>query len=777
MKLNRYLPLLIICIVWSVFASPFLFKHQVPFASTYNVNFFSPWSAYSEFASPVKNDAMPDVIGQIYPWRMFTVETWISGFVPLWNPYSFAGTPHLANYQSAVLSPLNFGFYIFPFIEWWSVLILLQPLLAGLFTYLFVKSLKVSSVSALISAISFMFCGFVVSWMGYGTLVYAILYLPLALLAVEKYMTAQKSRYLVLLSFTIPLSFFSGHFQMSIYFLLFVYLYILFKYLETKKLLSAGFAFLGVGLGILLSCAQLLPSIELYGQSFRSTIFAKTEVIPWAYIPTFLAPDFFGNPVTRNAWFGHYAEWNAYIGLIPLLFAGYALFFIKKNRKILFFTITALLSLLLAFPSPFLDLLVILKIPVLSTSAASRIIVLFSFSAAVLAGFGFNAFYKDIVSNHYKKMLILYSIFIAFFVVLWAIVLLHLFIPLERISVARSNLILPTSMLIFFLLVLIGLFIIKRRTVRLLILGVLVLVICMDLMRFSTKWQSFEPKNLVYPAVPITKFYPQISGYNRVIGNYGAEGSVYYHLPSLEGYDAVYIRRYGQFIASLQNGKLTDSYRSVVDYPYQGAHTLLGANLLGAKYIVHKTSDGQNVWEFPYWRYSPSSLKLLFDDGRYQVLENTNAYPRTFLVNKVVIKKNPQDILDTMFSSKTNLRTTAVVEQSLSNIAPLSSGSAVITSYKPNIIKIKTQSNKQSFLVLTDPYYPGWEARVDGKLTTIYRTDFAFRGIQVPSGAHTVEFIYSPKTFYYGAIIGIIGVIGILSLSILNMKAQGKKKK
>lgn len=775
--LNRYIPIFIICLVWTIFASPFLFKHQVPFASTYNVNFFSPWSAYPEFASPVKNDAMPDVIGQIYPWRVFTVETWQSGFVPLWNPYSFAGTPHLANYQSAVLSPLNFGFYIFPFIEWWSVLILLQPLLAGIFTYFFVKNLKVSRMSALISSISFMFCGFVVSWMGYGTLVYAILYLPLALFAVEKYMNSQKSRYLILLSLTIPLSFFSGHFQMSIYFLLFVCLYILFKYLETKKLLFAGFAILSVVLGLLLSCAQLFPSIELYGQSFRSTIFAKTEVIPWAYIPTFLAPDFFGNPVTRNAWFGHYAEWNAYIGLLPLMFAVYALFSIKKNRNILFFTITAIFSILLAFPSPFLELLVFLKIPVLSTSAASRIIVLFSFSAAVLAGFGFNTFYVDLQAHHYKKIISVFTIFLVSILILWFIVLLHLFIPLERINVARSNLILPTFMLIFFLLALIGLIFLKRTTIRLLILWVIIVVVCVDLIRFSTKWQSFEPKNLAYPAVAVTDFYPKISGYNRVIGNYGAENSVYYHLPSLEGYDAVYIRRYGQFIASLQNGKLTDSYRSVVDYPYQGAYTLLGANFLGAKYIVHKTSDGQNVWEFPYWRYSPSSLKLLFDDGKYQVLENKNAYPRAFLVSRVVVKKNPQQILDTMFSSKTNLKTTAVIEQTLAVNAQLSTGSAVISSYKPNIIKIKTQSNRQSFLVLTDPYYPGWEARVDGKLTKIYRTDFAFRGILIPQGEHTVEFIYAPKTFYYGAIVGIIGVIGILSLSLLNIKAQGKKKK
>src|SRR4029079_982063 len=130
--------------------------------------------------------------------------------------------------------------------------------------------------------------------------------------------------------------------------------------------------------GLLLSSPQLLPSIEFYANSVRSELFTKTEVIPWAYVPTFLAPDIFGNPVTRNAWFGHYAEWNAYIGLIPLLLAFFA--FGKRSREVIFFGSVAIITVLLAFQTPLLDLLVAARVPVLSTSAASRIIVLFSFS-------------------------------------------------------------------------------------------------------------------------------------------------------------------------------------------------------------------------------------------------------------------------------------------------------------------------------------------------------------------------------------------------------------
>ena len=195
--------------------------------------------------------------------------------------------------------------------------------------FAFLRSLKISNEGSLIGSIGFMFCGFITTWMAYATLGYAILFLPLALWAIEKFYQTQKQRFLILLAVSFPLSFFSGHFQISIYFLLFVVAYIIFKLFQTRNLHKTFYIILYALAGILLSLPQLLPSIEAYTQSLRSSLFAKAEVIPWGYFSTFLAPDFLGNPVTRNDWFGHYAEWNAYIGLIPLMLGVYSLF---RNR-------------------------------------------------------------------------------------------------------------------------------------------------------------------------------------------------------------------------------------------------------------------------------------------------------------------------------------------------------------------------------------------------------------------------------------------------------------
>ena len=60
-------------------------------------------------------------------------------------------------------------------------------------------------------------------------------------------------------------------------------------------------------------------------------------------------------------------------------------------------------------------------------------------------------------------------------------------------------------------------------------------------------------------------------------------------------------------------------------------------------------------------------------------------------------------------------------------------------------------SARRQFLVLSDSYYPGWEAEVDGVPVPIHRANMAFRAVVVPEGKHTVEFRYRPDSFYYGA--------------------------
>ena len=777
-KILNCWPVVFIFIVWFIFANPYFLKNKVPFPSNYQVNNFAPWSTNSKFWGPVKNAAMPDIITQIYPWRHLAIDIWKQGQVPLWNPYTFSGNPLLANYQSATLSPFNILFFIFPFVDAWSILVLLQPLLASLFTYLFVRSLRVSKAGSFISSVSFMFCGFITTWMGYTTLGYAILFLPFSLYCVEKYYETKRNIFLFSLSLTLPLAFFSGHFQISLYFLITVLAYIIYKAFVNKNIHNTLYIILYACFGLLLVMPQILPSIELYLESFRNSFF-QTGGIPIEYLPSFLAPDFFGNPVTRNTWFGNYAEWNAYIGVLPLMLAIYSLLRIKKPR-IFFFFIFGLLSLILAISNPISAFIQNLHIPVLSTASINRIIILFSFSFAVLAGLGLDQLLLDVKKANKKMIFVWISLFGFLFIILWIAIFQKLFIPLDKTAIAKQNLILPTilflavSILVFFTVMLRK---IKYSRVLYVFLSLgFVALVTFDMLRFAIKWMPFDPKNLVFPTFSTTEAFSKISGFNRVFGNLGGEATMYYGLPSVEGYDALYSKRYGQFIGYIGNEELIESNWSVVLFPKDSKNTPKAINLLGIKYIAHKLTDNGVSWTFPYWTYPRGQFNLIYKDNYYRFYQNNNVLPHTFLVGEYRVIKDKKQILKTIFSDGFNPGSEIVLEDDPKIIKTNGNiGDAKTIEYQPNNIEISVDSRSNALLLLMDNYDNGWKASIDGKSVPILRANYAFRAIGVDSGKHIVRFWYDPWSFKLGVYIAIAGLIGILVTILFSRTANRSK--
>jgi len=718
----------------------------VPYASTYQVNFFAPWSHYEKNWGPVKNNAMPDIHTQIYPWKKFTIDTYKEGQIPLWNPYNFAGSPHLANFQSAVLSPFNLLFFILPFINAWSILILLQPLLAGLFTYFFIRAIGVSKAGSVIASIAFMFSGFIVVWMAYGTLAYAIIYLPLTLFAIERYFQTKRLWFLFLLMLTVPLSFFSGHFQISFYFLAVTLLYALFKIITARKQALLIFLPSTIFLGLILSLSQLLPSIKFYMASVRSEIFQASETIPFQYLITLVAPDFFGNATTRNDWFGHYAEWASFVGIIPVVLAIFA--FTKKNAKVLFFAFLAVFSLILSIQSPLIPFLIAAKIPVISTSAQSRIIVLVSFSLAVLAGFGFDQLIRNIREvRENKKIMAIFTLVGIFFALIWLLLFFGKVYPQEWLIVAKRNLVLPTALFIgvaFF----VGLSKLNKKFI-IPVTCYLLLVTSFDSLRFVQKWMPFDPKALVYQEVPVVSAIKNNIGDGRIFGNIGDSIlSSYYGFSSIEGYDPLYIGRYGEFIRSATTGEFLKGERSVVHLDKHAKYVDRVLDFLGVSLIFQPIADTNQGWAYPVWAYK-ERYENIYKDDKFELYKNTKAMPRVSLFYNYEVIKDDKLILKRFYSEDFNFRKVVLLEENPAAM-PVGegSGSAQIVSYTPNKVVISATTDSPAFLFISDNFYPGWKAKINpstgsGQVETkIYRADYSFRAVEIPSGESKVEFIY-----------------------------------
>lgn len=761
---KKMFPIAIILIVWFIFSYPIFLQNKIAFPSDFLVNNVSLWGLYENFWSPVKNPAMPDVISQMYPWKKFTIEMLKGGQIPFWDPYSLSGTPHLANYQSAVFSTTNIFYFVFDFKNAWNLSVVIQPLLAGLFTYLFARSLKLSSGASLLSSVSFMFCGFITTWMNYTTLSLAISFLPLALLAIEKFSDNFKSRWLLILSIAITLSFFSGHFQTSFYLGLFTYGYILFKFLENKNIKKFIYLNIFYLSGILLASPQLIPTMEFYLNSSRSKGFGKVSPFPLTHLPTIISPDFYGNPVTRNNFSLIYAEYSLFAGVIPFCLS--ILTLLSKNKSTLFFLISAIVALILSIDTPLTNLLISAQIPVISTSALSRILVIFSFSIAILGGYGLDLFAKHLMERNYKKISLWVISLIGMFLVIWIFVLSKKIDPLYY-PIALKNLILPSGL---FLAIIFSIFIgIKKSIIRFSI-ALLIILTIFDMLRFATKWQPYTSKDLAFPATPIINKLITLDNTYRTHAPFTAEGSVYFKIPITEGYTPLYIDKYGDFIASIIDGKIKSSSRYTVSLPLNPNNLDKAINLLNIKYVLVKKSDLSQSWVFPIGKFPEDRFKKIYEDDKFLIFENNQVFPKAYLVGDYTVQKSEQEILNKIIDKNFDLEKHVIIEKDPKiNKSKLSTGETKITEYSPNKITVITNSEKNSFLVLGENFYPGWEVKVNGEKKEILRSNYTFKSVLVPSGKSTVEFYYFPKSFKDGLKIAIFALATMLASLIVKL--------
>jgi len=756
----------------------------IPFPGDLLVAEYQPWKnesflGYVSGSYPSKAQYF-DALCQMIPWKLFTWESIKNGIFPLWNPHNFSGIPHVANIQAALFYPFTYLGLILPYPMAWSAIIIMQPILAGLFMLLFMGSIGIGGYGAFLAAIAFAFSQFMTVFLEYGSIGHVIIWLPCSLFAVQQYIQTKKIRYLLLFVVSIVLSAFAGHSQIFMASMIFIFCFCFFRTYAhglNKNLAVPIFVVFLIGCGV--SAIQLIPTAELVLNSARSPhdieFFLKNLLIQPKEWLLFLSPDAFGNPATRNYLLsGSYPAKALSIGLAPLIFALSMISLKwKKDHIQTFFLFSVLILLFLVTLNPLSWLLYHIPISFLTSSSPSNIQYLLSFSLAVLSGIGLDFWIKDHSSIKIKKFLL-----ITLGILIGSVIVFRLF----HVPFNAKNALLSIGITILFIL---STYIFQTKNKKILLVFLIIALTIGERFYIFQKFNPFVPSEFFFPKTELSAWLQQNAGINRFWGyGYGTIASnvaTGINVYDIQGYDPLYPKQYAEFIGLSQEGTLPDKFNDqnrsnatvapgfgktgFMENPYR----LRILNLGSVRYILDRVENGSTQETFP-----PNQFNQVGTMNDWKILESSNALPRAFLVNDYTIATSRKEQATILMQPSFNPKTTALLEENPPFKASInqSSGAAVLQSYEPNKIIIQTQSSTSSILIVTDTYYPGWTATIDRTRTSIKRVDYTYRAIFVPEGEHVITMRFEPLSFRIGIWVSIGSILTLVAFLVLYPKKK-----
>jgi hypothetical protein len=751
-----------------------------------------------------------DFSRQFWAFATFEVRELSAGRMPLWNPYTYAGAPFWADIQSAVLYPISlltlllsgpWGFSLFAL----EVEAVAHFWLAGIFTYLLVRRLTRHRGAALFAAITFTFGGYLTSYPSQQLAVLeTVVWLPLLLYFTDRALIDRSSQTPYLrpsLSNTLAAGLvwgvilLAGHPQSAMFVFYTFILYVMFLIIAHRRqrgspstsqpthklptplsppltphsplptpysLLLTPTLVLLIGLG--LSTIAWLPGLEYMRLSVRAAgLYDKMAGgFPIYDLIQMLLPGSvsFYSPL--------------YVGVLPLLLAVWVALSLRR-RETTFWGVLAAGALLLSLGGEtFLYTPFYLLVPGFSIFRdQERAAFVVSFALAVLAGYGF----KHQISNQQTSnskfqtvvgwlligavgmvILFFYGLNNAgwqsdspFYLLLsrsvWLTILLALIWGVTKLGERRTEIrdsgsgtsgkgsksgdrvqrTTPYSLLLTSYSLLPSSF--SLLTITYLLLATF------DL--FSVNW-----KTNIYPSLPeaqtavpatVQAIQQDASSndtfrvYNeyRIYENYG----VPYALEDAWGASPLRLARYDAMYHSLRMERLWE--------------------LLNVKYVIT-------------WRkelYAPSEIiyqEPANDDVTY-VHRLSHVAPRAWLVYQVEETDDDAALsrLDAFDFDPSQVALvppdTAIsvgghpAEDEISQIQ--------VVHRTPGSMSLNVSTPADSLLMLSEIYYPGWRATVDGQIVPIVRADYILRGVPIPLGEHHVEVFYQPVTLLWGAVI------------------------
>lgn len=774
-------PILLLVILISSLYWQFFIQGKIPIPTDTLVGAYYPWLDYKwgfPAGVPVKNAPISDIYSQIYLWKNLGVQMLRSGQWPLWNSYSLSGTPLLANYQSSPFFPLNV-LLLLPNNIGWALFIFLQTLVAALGMYFLLGKFVLKSTSKIAGSLVFCLSGLMSSYVEFGIPVWAVALLPWTLYFLILYGESLKIRYLSLITIAFASIYLAGHAQLSAYctLIFFVFTGFWFKNQKINKIqLGKIFLFWFLGLGF--AAIQLLPSFDLIKSSIRENeAYLKLEnygLSPVYEAIRLIAADFFGNPATTNHWDNQsYHELTSFLGtltlpmIVPLFFKRF------RDKMVKFWGVIFLISIFMAFRNPFTEFFYSLPLPLLTYSAATRILFITSFSAAILIALAMEKYQteKDYSTFVKKSAIVFLSILLGIALGVAGIkIFLKSYIQFNQISVTVSNfdvtlknLVLPIGILMFLAIAT------SFKKPKNVIAFVIVAVIFFDLGRYFLKYNPFVPNSFLFPITPVIEYLQKQPGPFR-ISRINPEiippnTWMAYDLQSIEGYDPLALQDYAAYFNTLNGSQYQGRTSRFIEVSKYKSNFL---NALNTKYLlaIKKGEDSSKTLDK---KFEAEGYKAVFEDKNSVALLNPFASERAYFVDKVTFVKNKGDLINKLNDPLFNPLIEAVVVDDKEVKPENSKGEVQIVDYTSSKIILKTKMNNSGFLVLAESYEKNWNLLINQEPAKLYEVNGALRGMFVPSGKSNIELNYQPQSFLLGLKISLMAMVSLILLNVFSL--------
>ena len=207
-----------------------------------------------------------------------------------------------------------------------------------------------------------------------------------------------------------------------------------------------------------------------------------------------------------------------------------------------------------------------------------------------------------------------------------------------------------------------------------------------------------------------------------------------------------------------------DWYRMDVDHTY-GASMLTATSELGGwwgdrigrmyglNYVASRTPTRGGLQE------------MITGKTGIKLWRNPEALPRAWTVHQIVVAPNESTGADMMNNLPFDLRTTALTVRSQPMLDTCGGADRVgWIDEKPSSVRVDVEMACKGLLIVSDNWYPGWRAEVDGQAAEIWKVNTVIRGVVVNAGKHTVAMRYRPLSVYFGFALTLLGLTAAIVL-------------